>query len=77
MSHLYINKKISNGQLIIDIPESMKDKEVDIFIIPKHESSNVKNYKAKDFIGKLSHLNINDFIENIDLQRQEWQRNSY
>ncbi|MFH1051604.1 MAG: hypothetical protein V1779_11845 [bacterium] len=73
---MYINRKIISEQLIIDLPNSMLNREVDIFIIPKREISEQKPLNAKDFVGKLSHLDINDFLENIESQRLEWQTNS-
>lgn len=76
MLTVYINKKISSGQLIIDLPSSLLNREVDLFIIPKKRTEELVPRRSKDFAGKLSHLDINDFLDNIESQRLEWKTNS-
>ena len=76
MEPLYINTLINSHQLTIDVPISMLNREVDIFIIPKIKNGLSKKMSVLEFQGKLPNMDVNDFLTHVELQRDEWERNT-
>jgi RNA-binding protein YlmH len=72
MEPIRIIKRQAKKRMVIMVPESYENKDLEITILPIIKSKSIK-FDPSDFIGFMKHIEM-DPLQESDKLRQEWDR---